>query len=223
MTGLQAVQQVLARVLERNNSPVAQLAAGTGPTAVTIETPDQILTYLNEGAQILARSPVLQIRGTATVPVVSGTARYALAGLTTNPTSRTLWSVRSAKLTITATSAIFHPGIAGIANLELYYPQGTEAGTPRYVFDGSTFVHLGPIPDADASLILYGLLLPKTIVSGSSIEDIPDVLLHHLIAFGCWRVCQQNLSNERFAASLPFWAAEITPWAGDVLGLKAGV
>lgn len=223
MTGAQAVQQVLTRVLERNNSPISQLAAGTGPADVTITTSAQLLTFLNEGKDILCRTPLLELRGTATIAVVEGTARYTLQGATTSPTNRTLWSVRSAKLTASANAAVFHPRPAASKFHAIYYPDGTETGVPQYVFDAGSQIILGPIPSAAGagSLVLSGLLLGKAITSGDQIEDVPDALLPHLFAFGCWRLCQQNATNERFAAVLPFWAGEIAPWAGPFVGIGA--
>jgi hypothetical protein len=213
------IDQVLTRIREENNSRVASLPAGTGPNTDTIASDDQIATFLSEGNQILSRSDLLQLRGSATLAVSSGTRRVEYAAMTSTPTNGTLWSCESGTWTITSSGAVTSVRRAGISMYPNYYPLGTETGVPQHVFDGGSHVMIGPFPNADGTLLLRGRRLSRVLTTGGDFDDCPDVLLHHLYAFACWRVCQAAAGNPAFEAQLPRWRDEIAPWAGPFLGL----
>ncbi len=214
------------RLAEEANSPVAELPSGTGPDeSPTITSTAQIITYLIEGARLLARTPLLQVRGTASLdPVEVGARQIDYTDLTVSPANRTVWAIESATFTPASGD---DDGIQKRLDLNdaayyrVHHPHAQVEATarPKRIYDAGTHCFLGPRPSTEGVLDLEVRLLPKDIASGDAIEDIPDDRLHHVISFGCWRVCKAN-AGAPFAAGLKLFEAEIA-WAAPFLGLGA--
>jgi hypothetical protein len=213
MTGTEAIQQVLVRLNEAANSPVAELVAGTGSASpATISTSSQILTWLNEGQDALAQSDMLQIRGRSTATVGAGAQQTLFSAMTPATTGQVLW------LPLLATWAGAQIQVVDMAYQPIYYPDRGTQGTPVYAFVDKHRVIMGPRPVSSGTLVLEGFVLPVHLaVVGDSFVDVPDQLMPHVINWAAWQVCRKGIAEPALAAAEPIFRAEVAkfwPMAG---------
>lgn len=211
-----AINQVLVRLAEDAASPVAELAAGTGTvSAATIGTAVQIATFLDEGQKLLARTPLLEIRDTASVTIADSTYRKNYADFTPNVSGQVPWRILSATLGSTALK------IADEMYREVYYPENGTTGAVVYLFDNGDHCTFGPVPGTGngGTLTIKAKMLPRTAAVGSSNNDVPDHLMHYVIAFACYKVCEQRASEPKFDGLAQVYRAEVAAWAGPLFGL----
>lgn len=223
MTVNDGVAQVLTRLAESLDSPIAELPTGDGPAdAPEISSANQIIFFLDEGQKLLARTPILEIRGGATISGVSiGEYRWTHNEATTDPVDRVLWRAESAAWTPTGGTP-YPLEINDGRFFPIHHPNPlTEArARPRRIYDTGLNLLIGPRPNVAGAIALTGLLLPKTLVAGGDFDDVPEEKIHHVVSFACWRVCQRNVVEPAYAAALPLWQNEIS-WAAPFLGLGA--
>lgn len=219
-----AYHQVLARLRESLDTPVAELPTGDGPA----DTPEitneaQIVAWLDEGQKLLARTPLLEIRGTAQITGVTvGERQWDMTEATVTPADRVLWRIESAAWTTTSTSDVKPLEVNDGRFYPIHHPSPiTEtAARPRRIYDTGKQILIGPKPSAAGTINITGLLLPLTAEIGGDLDDVPDEKVHHVVAFACWRVCQRMIAEGAYAAALPIWQNEIA-WAAPFLGLGA--
>lgn len=218
MTWNDAAQQVLTRLAEDATSPIAALPAGTGTSASdTITSTTQILTYLDEGQKLLARTPLFQVQGTATVTVSDGDRSTLYSAFNPAVSGQVPWRLLRAKLGSSPLK------IADPEWRAVYYPDYATAGIIAFVFDAGDRCFYGPVPSTGngGTLTVDALMLPPTAAAGGT-STVPDHLMHYVIAFGCYRVCEQNAAEPGLAAQLPLWRGEVAKWASELIGVSGG-
>lgn len=211
-----AIDQVLVRLAEDNASVVAELPAGTGTvSAATISTNTQIATFLDEGQKLLARTPLFALRSTATATIADNALIVSYSAMTPLVAGQVPWRILSATLGSTLLQ------LCDEKWREVYYPGRTTTGAVVHLFDNGDHATFGPTPGTGngGTLTVSALMLPRTAAVGSANNDVPDHLMHYVIGFGCFKVCEQNAAEPGFAAMLANYRAEVAAWAGPLIGL----
>ena len=211
-----AIAQVLTRLAEADASQVAELPADGGPAATpTLTTEEQILTFLNEGQDELTRLGVLMtFGGGSNSDVASGTKKLLFSALTMGTANQRMHHVREAKWLPVTSGAIASPlQVCSRQWYEVHHPAilTETTATPERIYEENDGVLLGPIPNADGTLTVYGTVFPRPGVAGGDFDDLPQELAPRLIAYACAMVAKQNGAEGALAAVLPIWEAE---WRG---------
>ena len=211
-----AIDQVLVRLAEDNTSTIAELPAGTGTAAsATISTNTEIATFLDEGQKILARTPLFALRSTATATIADAALQIVYSAMTPLVSGQIPWRILAATLGSNVLK------LADEKYREVYYPSRLTTGTIVHLFDNGDHATFGPTPGTGGggTLTVSALMLPRTAAVGGSNNDVPDYLMHYVIGFGCYKVCEQNSAEPGLAAMLPVYRAEVAAWAGPLIGL----
>lgn len=178
-----AVLQVLSRLGEVDDSPVAELPDGSSSTP-TITSANQIVTFLTEGGRELVRLGILQLWGDGSYTVPIGTKKALYSAFTMTTTGQVFWRPTGGSWNSNAIQ------VCDRRWYEIHNPtiEGDATGTPERVYRDLDGALLSPRPSAAQALRLSGLVLPRDQVAGSNFYDVPDHLVPGVIIFAALRV-----------------------------------
>lgn len=206
-----AIDQVLRRLDEANDSGVAELPSGTGSGSPTIDSNDQIARHLSEGARELVRIGALTLYGRGTVTPAEGDRRVLYSALTMassgqrfhRPTAAS-WNAAPVQVCDRRWYEVHNPTIASDDNapVERIYPEE----------DG---VLLAPRPSVAQQLALEGLVYPRDLEVGGNCDDVPDHLVPAIVVYAA-RVVALSLNEDRYRTLADALATE---WA-DMTGQR---
>lgn len=178
-----AVLQVLSRLGEVDDSPVAELPDGSSSTP-TITSAAQIVTFLTEGSRELVRQGILELwgDGTYTVPIATKRALYTSFTMTT--TGQVFWRPKAGSWNTDPIQ------VCDRRWYEIHNPtiEGDPTAAPERVYPDIGGVLLAPRPSTAQVLRLSGLVLPRDQVAGQNFYDVPDHLVPGVVIYAALRV-----------------------------------
>lgn len=189
-----AVNQVLARLGEVANSPIAQLPTGTGPAnAPTITTSAQIIAYLTEAQRELVRAGLVDLYDSGSVALTAGQRKLLFSSLTMATVGRRMYRPASATVNDVAVQ------VCGREWYEVHNPTiGADAnGTTARVYVEEDGVLLAPRPSSTWTIVLYGSCLPKDCTAGQNVDGVPDRLVPAMVEYAVAHVAKAQ-NTERW-------------------------
>lgn len=193
-----AVNQVLTRINEAGNSPIAELPTGTGPSASpTITTANQVVAFLNEGLQDLVKRQRLRVWGSGTLAsVTAGTRVVSYADLTIAPTNFTMWQAREVYWNDGVTDTRLEFVGPSWYEVSLYNMPIQANAVPTYWGHDVGGVLLYAAPTTGGTLKTNGYLFFPVYAAGDTISNrFPDEAAPALEAYACWKVAEKNLNT----------------------------
>lgn len=175
-----AIDQVLIRLNEAENSTIGEFATGTGPAATpSITSNNEIAKLFTEGAWALVRSGVVVVRGRGALTTTAGVFRYALSALTMATAGQRMlrplagtWDDLPLDVCAWGLFDVHNPTILGDSNGEV---------ARLYASDNELL--LAPKPNDAVTLTVEGLVAPRDQVAGANFLDVPDVWVPALIDY----------------------------------------
>ena len=195
-----AVNQVLSRLGVNADSPIAELASGTGPAATpTVTTAAQIIEFLTEGARDLVRRGKVDLYESGSVALTAGQRKVLYSALTMTTTGRRMFEARSASVNDVAVA------LADRSWYETHNPTiaSDATGTPLRFYPEEDGVLLAPRPSGTWTLVVYGRCLPKDAAAGQNFDGTPDRWVPAIVEYAVARVAAKQGSErwDRFAAA----------------------
>ena len=165
-------------------------------------TNDDIVRWINEAqVDISKQNQVLQT--TATLPVTSGTATYALTSITPK-----IDSIASLLLDGRRIGNI--PISQAEESISLTDPLGTETGSPQFWYAWGGDITFWPVPNKNYTMLIRYIAQPTDITSTSSdVLSLPDETFTDIVNFVLMKAYEMDENPQMMAVKQAEYSASV--------------
>lgn len=210
ITLAQLEDRVLRRMNEANNSPAAELSAGTSNTP-TATTTAGITDFADEGIADLCKRGFPLLGHFQKTSLTIGTREILLSELSPN-TSSVPSTPSGCRCWLPLPTGVRYNSVrleyVGFHKALLYDEDALTAasGTADMwtIAASREQIILLPPPSASQTLAVDGWMIPPAVSgSGAASAYIPDdLMISYVVPYVCWQICEKNKDNPNFAGRL---------------------
>lgn len=207
MTADYFIQQVWTTLNQPDDSGVAALASGTGAGIVTIDSDDQVLTYLTAAQNDLARNAN---------PILDSLAVSVTSGLTALPAYNTL-ATSAGRIPFRGDTLyqgsfkLINGRFGDFADWYQTALPDQPIGCPQAWADTGGAIRLSSALGSTLSFALTAWCLPKPLIASDTVVDVfcDDEEIERLITYwACYQVAQKAIDNPSLTQRAGLWRSQ---------------